>query len=115
MTVEKQFININVGETVDEAFLVEVQNNLVAELIVDNVVNIKTIGAYGDNEHDDTIAIQKALDSNYDVYFPNGTYKVTKNTGLNFADNDEPCLAIINKTNKGFTFYYKEDFKECEE
>ena len=22
---------------------------------------------------------------------------------------------IINKTNKGFTFYYKEDFKECEE
>lgn len=95
--------NINVGETVDEAFLVEVQNNLVAELIVDNVVNVKTMGAYGDNEHDDTIAIQKALDSNYDVYFPNGTYKVTKNTGLNFADNDEPCLAIINKTNKKIT------------
>ena len=95
--------NITNEDIIDNAFLIAIGENLVAELIVDDVVNVKTMGAYGDNEHDDTIAIQKALDSNYDVYFPNGTYKVTKNTGLNFADNDEPCLAIINKTNKKIT------------
>jgi hypothetical protein len=39
-------------------------------------VSVKDFGAVGDGVADDTAAIQAALDSNGDVYFPEGTYIV---------------------------------------
>lgn len=44
--------------------------------------------------------------------------KLNKNKRGKYNHNKEEYIKthkIINKTNKGFTFYYKEDFKECEE
>ena len=38
-----------------------VQNNLVAELILENNVTPEQFGCYGDDEHDDTIAFQNML------------------------------------------------------
>lgn len=41
-------------------------------------INVKDFGAYGDGIHDDTIAIQQALSSNYDtIIFDYGEYKIT--------------------------------------
>ena len=40
-------------------------------------VNVRTLGAKGDNATDDTAAIQKAIDAHRVVYFPTGFYRVT--------------------------------------
>jgi hypothetical protein len=40
-------------------------------------VNVRTLGAKGDNVADDTVAIQKAIDAHRVVYFPAGFYVVT--------------------------------------
>lgn len=66
----------------------ELANGLVAELIVENgTVNVKQFGAKGDGVHDDTQAIQTAIDYARSVFLinktcavvgmPAGTYKVT--------------------------------------
>ena len=44
-----------------------------------NYANVKNYGAKGDGTTDDTNAVQSALASGMDLYFPNGTYKITKN------------------------------------
>lgn len=41
-------------------------------------VNLKDFGAVGDGETDDTNAIQKAIETNQPVYFPQGWYLVTE-------------------------------------
>jgi sugar lactone lactonase YvrE len=40
-------------------------------------INVRTLGAKGDNAADDTAAIQKAIDAHRVVYFPAGFYHVT--------------------------------------
>lgn len=40
-------------------------------------INVRVLGAKGDNTTDDTAAIQKAIDSHRVVYFPTGFYRVT--------------------------------------
>lgn len=71
----------------------DLTNGLYANLISD-IINVKSMGAYGNNENDDTAIIQKCINYNKNVYFPCGTYKLTKNEELNFSANDEPCLAV---------------------
>lgn len=70
-------------------------NNLYAELIFNNDINVKMFGAYGDGTHDDTTAIQTAINSvrSYilsktntreldTLSFPTGTYKITDTINL---------------------------------
>ena len=86
---------IQVSDVVDDTFIVEVNSNdYVAELIVYDKVNVDQLGAYGDNTHDDTYPIQKALDSNYNITFNTKNYKISKNSDLNYTNHDEPCLRI---------------------
>lgn len=80
----------------DGASIIALQNGLYAKLLIQDVLNIKTLGAYGDGEHDDTSIINKAFDvlksimieGNADaiggkyyvaptLYIPKGVYKVT--------------------------------------
>jgi hypothetical protein len=56
------------------------------------IVSVKDFGATGNGTTDDTAAIQAALDSSYGgLFFPEGTYKVTKASGgawcLNMTSN----------------------------
>lgn len=87
----------DIGEDeVDEASIITLQNSLYAKLLIQDVLNIKTLGAYGDGEHDDTSIINKAfevlksimIEGNADaiggkyyvaptLYIPKGVYKVT--------------------------------------
>ena len=61
-------------------YQVELSNSLYLELIVNDKLKVKQFGAYGDNIHDDTTAIQNAI--NYgintgELYINNGLYKIT--------------------------------------
>ena len=74
------------SDTPNNATIIQLQNNLVAELILDKV-NVKQFGAKGDGVTDDTNAIQYAFDylrthpraeKDYsELYFPDGKYLVT--------------------------------------
>lgn len=84
-------------DIIDEKFIIALSNNLlVAELVYDNI-NVKQLGAYGDNTHDDTTSIAsgitKALNENKLLYIPSGTYSVTT---LNFKSIKVKCDGYIN-------------------
>ncbi len=56
-------------------------------------VNVRWFGAVGDDNKDDTVAIQAALDFRVpnDVYIPNGVYKITSTLILNNAVGVNTC------------------------
>lgn len=90
--------NVLVSDVIDDMLIIGLNSEeVVAELIQGNIINVNQLGAYGDGTHDDTIAIQTALNTDSNVIFNSGsTYLVSKNTDLDFTGNDEPCL-LINK------------------
>jgi hypothetical protein len=47
-----------------------------------DVINIKTLGARGDGETDDTAALKKALQTHKKIFFPAGRYKITEDIQL---------------------------------
>lgn len=65
-------------------------------------VDIKLLGAYGDNIHDDTEILQLALNNYKKVFLPRGTYlfskvlKINSNT-LVIGEGDETILKAVNK------------------
>lgn len=71
------------SDVVDEAHLIAIgDNNLVAELIIYNEVHTKQFGCYGDDIHDDTVALQHVIDyaTSHDigvVHVDNGIYKIS--------------------------------------
>lgn len=91
-------------DTVNELDLIAItyDNQLVAELIKEYPLNAKQYGAYGDNTHDDTTAIQNLLNVSAtdggDVFFPAGKYKVTSPITINWGQNltnPRPKLQVI--------------------
>lgn len=75
------------SDVVDDALIVSLSDdNLIAELIIiDDRLNVKQFGAYGDNDHDDTAYIQACADAcnmntstrHFVMDIPNGSYKLT--------------------------------------
>ena len=70
------------NETADEMFVIGISDTIVAELIINNEVNIKSLGAYGDGIHDDTSIFNNALAkikdfSNNVLLLDKGTYIIT--------------------------------------
>lgn len=72
----------------------QLNNGLKAVIDETSEINVKQFGAKGDGVADDTLAIQKAINTNKDVYIPAGTYLVStivlnytqKLRGENWAD-----------------------------
>ena len=91
-------------DTIDEITIISLSDNtLVAELILQNEMNVKQFGAKGDGSNDDTDNIQCALDNVATVRVPNGTYMVdatehiSPNTGNKLIlDNKATIKAIAN-------------------
>ena len=75
--------NITNQDVVDGITIISLyDNDLIAELIINDCIHTKQFGCYGDNTHDDTENLQKAIDyaseNNYGVvYVDNGIYKIT--------------------------------------
>lgn len=82
--------------TPDEASIIMLKNNLFAHLIIQDVLNVKQMGAYGDGAHDDTNVLKNKifLSGNHDldyltIYFPDGNYLIseTLETSSEFTSN----------------------------
>lgn len=90
-------------DVVDDKFIVALADeNLVAELLYNKDINVKQIGAYGDNEHDDSSTIQLAINklaiTGGNLIIPKSTYLF--NDVLVIPDNNELINIIGN--NSGF-------------
>lgn len=61
-----------------EQFSILLLNGKYAQLVHNGEINVKQIGAYGDNTHDDTIAFQAAFNLNVKrIIIPEGKYKIS--------------------------------------
>lgn len=70
------------NDVVDEMLIIALNDgNLVAELVENSEINVKQLGAYGDNIHDDLIPLQTAINNFNVVYLPYGYYYISN--GLN--------------------------------
>ena len=58
--------------------------NLIAELVESDKINVKQLGAYGDNIHDDTYIFKKAVNNFTTVFVPIGNYKITDSIEIDF-------------------------------
>lgn len=86
-------------DVVDEATIIEMgdgSDELVAELIVDSPVNIKTLGAYGDGTHDDYEKIQNGIDKFHHrtIYFPEGEYLITEPIEIGTTNAEQVDLKL---------------------
>lgn len=60
--------NKEISDVVNEMELIEINENLVAELVINNqTINIKQFGAYGNGVHDDTSILNYALSLSSDI------------------------------------------------
>ena len=86
--------------TVDNGNCIQLDNGLFAELHpINNTVTVNQFGAYGDGEHDDSKAIQLALNSGYEnVKFESKKYK--SNASITLSTNN---LSLIGNESTLFT------------
>lgn len=90
-------------DTVDNITLIALNDeNLVAELILQETMNVRQFGATGDGETDDTAHIQKALDTVGNVTVPDGLYMVNALTNIMMNTNNTLKLSE-NATLKAIT------------
>ena len=94
--------------TGNDGDIIELDSGLFAVMVTkEKSVNVKSFGAYGDDTHDDTTAINNAIayavsSGIYDIYLPSGIYKTTKPIYL-FEKcklhGDNYTVSIIHKSN----------------
>lgn len=60
-----------------------IEQNKKLTLKTNDYINVKSFGAIGDGINDDTKAIQNAINSGNNIYFPNGTYFITESLRYN--------------------------------
>lgn len=81
-------------------------NGLYATLIINDSINVKQLGAYGDGTHDDTEILQKIINMNKPIIFDDSTYMINKN-GLLLINNttitfNNTILKMITNNSSGY-------------
>ena len=105
----RNIVNTDVPNDMDIIALADV--NLVAELIEKDKINVKQLGAYGDNIHDDYNIINYAV-ANYDnIIIPEGTYIINTSIQLTKDNiNIHGYNAILDSTSCANEMF---DFEVC--
>ena len=102
-------------DVVDEKKIIALYDNtLVAELIIENCLNIKQIGAYGDDSHDDTSILTYAINNFDTIYIPKGIYKITDEIPLKanlhiYGDGNSSILKSYFTYNDTIKYILKSD------
>ena len=108
--------NITNEDTVDEMTIIALNNPLlIAELVIENEMNVKQFGAYGNNTshlvngiEQDVLSIQKAIDTiNGKVLIPNGTYLI--NTSILDTNTNRIYLSGESKLNTTLKYNLQPD------
>lgn len=73
-----------VDDTIDDMFIVSLYDNtLIAELVTNDIINVKQLGAYGDGTHNDTNVFNAATSKeNIQIHIPSGTYIINESLTL---------------------------------
>lgn len=100
--------NITNDDVVNNKTIIALTNNtLIAELIVKNSVNVKQLGAYGDDSHNDTDVLQFAINNFKNVNIPSGTYIINDSLKLTSGvtiNGENPTNTLI-KTNTDISIF----------
>lgn len=83
------------GDVDDGGSVIFLDNNNVAELIIEGAVNVKQFGAHGDGTTDDTTSINSALALGKNTVFPKATYLVSSPLILQPYTCVDLCSSII--------------------
>lgn len=70
------------NDIINEMTIIKITDNLVAELIEKDSINIMQLGAYGDNLHDDSTILQFAIDNFKKIIIPNNTFLISNNINI---------------------------------
>jgi hypothetical protein len=70
----------------------ELTGGLYATLIINDILNIKQIGAYGNGVNDDTTVLKSALTYSDVVYLPLGTYLISDEITINSSKTIMGCV-----------------------
>lgn len=91
---------ITSSDVIDDIKILALTNypTLIAEMIKTSRMNVNQYGAYGDGIHDDTEAIQYAINDNQfgTIYFCDGTYLIS-DTIKTYVDNTKQCNINMEK------------------
>lgn len=97
--------NITNDDTVDEKFIIEItsdpQNNLIAELITDDKVNICQVGG----QQNFSSVCNYVLGLGKDIYVPAGSYTATETITLNNNETQFICDGDVEMTTANSTFF----------
>jgi hypothetical protein len=91
--------SITNDDVVDEATIIEMgdgSDELVAELIIEEPINVKTLGVHGDGTNDDYAKIQHGIDifHHHTLYFPSGTYLITQPLAIGTTNAEQVDLKL---------------------
>ena len=90
------------SDTIDEKTIIALADeDLIAELLIIDVMNPKMFGAYGDEDHDDTLSIQTCIDNCKNIIIRDGTYMINASTGIDLASDSH--VKLINAKLKAIT------------
>lgn len=89
-------------DTIDDVTIVGLSDEtLVAELLIQDEMNVKEFGAKGDGETDDTEAIQLCLDTCKNIIIRDGVYMIDASTSV--LPKSDSNINIVNATLKAIT------------
>lgn len=96
--------NIKTSDIIDNGLIIPIDENLIAELIFNNTINIKQFGAKGNNETDETLIFQNAINNVPDatkIIIPNGKYILSNK--LSLPDTSKNNYIILEGQNRDTT------------